>query len=120
MVHIGKIIRDLVRERGLKAVEVSTFMSMSTSNLFDIYKREEIDIYKLGKFSELLNDNLFKHYLTKEALKKIFGSEISGLEDRVRALEIEVLNNVTTINNLHDLIENQKKVIALQEEKLRK
>lgn len=114
-VHIGEIIHSLVRERGLKAKFVADYVSISESTLYDIYKRPSIDVDKLIKFSQLFNKNLFLYYIEEEPIKNMFDKQVLILQQTVAELsnEIEVKNS--HIKHLSDLIETQKKVIALHE-----
>lgn len=114
-VHIGEIIHSLVRERGLKAKFVADYVSISESTLYDIYKRSSIDVDKLIKFSQLFNKNLFLYYIEEEPIKNMFDDQVLYLQQIVTELnnELEVKNS--HIKHLTDLIETQKKVIALHE-----
>lgn len=114
-VHIGEIIHSLVRERGLKAKFVADYVSISESTLYDIYKRPSIDVDKLIKFSQLFNKNLFLYYIEEEPIKNMFDKQVLILQQTVAELsnELEVKNS--HIKHLSDLIETQKKVIALHE-----
>ncbi len=117
MVHIGKIIHDLIQQKRLSAKFVADFMNMSTSNLFTIYKRDEIDIYKLGKFSELLNKNLLEYYISKDALRNMYNSEFAEYENEIRELKAANATKDKTINMLTDTVEALKKAVALHEQK---
>lgn len=120
MVHIGKIIHDLIQEKRLSAKFVAEFMNMSTSNLFTIYKRDEIDIYKLGKFSELLNKNLLEYYISKEVLRNIYTSEFAEYEHEIKELKVANATKDNTINMLSDTVEALKKAVALHEQRSKK
>lgn len=116
-VHIGEIIHNLIKERGLKVKFVADYVSVSESTLYDIYKRSSIDVDKLIKFSQLFNKNLFLYYLEEEPIKSMFDKQVLTLQQALEDLtnELEIKNS--NIQHLSDLIETQKKVIALHESK---
>lgn len=116
-VHIGEIIHNLIKDRGLKVKFVADFVNVSESTLYDIYKRPSIDVDKLIKFSQLFNKNLFLYYLEEEPIKSMFDKQVLTLQQAVDDLtnELEIKNS--HMKHLSDLIETQKKVIALHESK---
>ncbi|WP_313240275.1 hypothetical protein [Sphingobacterium multivorum] len=116
-VHIGKVIHDLVKERGLKVRFVADYVNVGESTMYDIYKRATIDVDKLIKFSQLLNKNLFIYYLDEEPIKSMFGQQVLLLQTTVDELRSEIENKNERIRSLTELTETQKKVIALQEAK---
>lgn len=116
-VHIGIIIHNLIKERGLKVKFVADFINVSESTLYDIYKRSSIDVDKLIKFSQLFNKNLFLYYLEEEPIKSMFDKQVLTLQQTVNELTSELEIKSENMKHLSDLIETQKKVIALHESK---
>ncbi|MEQ7799771.1 hypothetical protein ABDJ41_08140 [Pedobacter sp. ASV1-7] len=119
-VVIGEIIHKLVKESGLKAKVVAEHVNVSESTLFGIYKRASVDIDKLIAFSRLLNKNLFLYYLNEEPLKSMFSKDTVMLQNRIVDLESEVMARNEKLKDLTDIIETQKKVIILHEQRLPK
>lgn len=119
-VVIGEIIHELVKASGLKAKAVAEFVNVSESTLFGIYKRESVDIDKLIAFSKLLKKNLFLYYLDEEPLKSMFSQDMVALQSKNALLESELMRQEEKLKNMTDMIEMQKKIIALHEQKARK
>lgn len=117
VVHIGNIIHNLVTKSSYSVQEVADYMNMSRSNLFSIYKRAEIDNYKLAKFSELFATNLFEHYIDKSSIKQIFSSEFSELEVRIKELESQLQTRKQELLDKDEIIVMLKKVVSLYEQK---
>lgn len=113
MVHIGEIIHELIKKKGLTAKEVAEFMNMSQSNLFAIYKKQEIDTHKLGRFSELLNKNLFTYYISEDAHKVIFAKDLEEFENKIMELQRQLAKSDEKIKILTDTIEAQKLALSL-------
>lgn len=119
-VVIGEIIHELVKESGLKARVVAESVNISESTLFGIYKRTSIDIDKMISFSKLLNKNLFLYYLNEEPLKSMFSKDVITLQSRIVDLETDLSIKMEKLKDLTDIIDTQKKVIALHEQKTTK
>jgi hypothetical protein len=119
-VVIGEIIHELVKESGLKARVVAESVNISESTLFGIYKRTSIDIDKMISFSKLLNKNLFLYYLNEEPLKSMFSKDVITLQNRIVDLETDLSIKMEKLKDLTDIIDTQKKVIALHEQKTTK
>lgn len=117
---IGKIIHNLVKKSGIKAKVVAEYVNISESTLFGLYKRESVDIDKLILFSKLLNHNLFLYYLNEEPLKNMFSQDMLVQQKRILDLEQELTAKNEKLKDLLDIIETQKKVISLHEEKVSK
>lgn len=116
-VHIGEIIHDLIKEKGLKVKYVADYISVSESTLYDIYRRASIDVDKLIKFSQLFNRNLFLYYLEEEPIKSMFDQQVEILQKRILELQVELASKNEKLKDLLEIIETQKKVISLQEAK---
>lgn len=96
-------------------IEVADYMNMSKSNLFSIYKRNEIDNFKLAKFSELFGVNLFEYYLEKDAIKQIFSADFAAFESRITELEATLEYKDKELRDKDEIISMLKKVVALHE-----
>lgn len=116
-IHIGEIIKKLIKENGFKVKYIADFLNISESTLYDIYKRSSIDIDKLIRFSQLLNKNLFLYYLDEEPIKSMFGKEEQALQKQIIELENEVATKNEKLKDLAEIIDAQKKVISLYETK---
>ncbi|MDT3401045.1 hypothetical protein [Mucilaginibacter terrae] len=114
-VFIGLVIHELVKERGLKAKVVADYINVSESTLFGIYKRESVDIDKLILLSKLLNKNLFLYYLNEEPLKSMFSQDFISLQNKITELETDLRLKDDKLKDMIEIVDTQKKVIALQE-----
>ncbi len=105
----------MVHERGLKVRAVAEFISVSESTLFNIYKRKSIDIDKMIRFSQLFDTNLFLYYFDDEPIKSMLGQQTNSLQKQLIDLQTELEAKNQKLKDLGDMIETQKKVIALYE-----
>ncbi len=93
-IHIGEIIKELVKKSGISVTEFSEKINYSRRNTYQIFDKETIDTGLLVKISKVLKQNLFFNYITGEEIgeyksKKIKNEEIlSALQE----LKTEVKN----------------------------
>jgi len=71
-IHIGKFIRRIKKEKGIKANWLAEKVAYSEENLQKIYKHENMDIERLIKFCIHLKFNFFNLYTSyvDEQIKK--------------------------------------------------
>jgi len=114
-IHIGKIIHELIKEKGLKAKFVGKEINVSESTIYKIYRQETIDIDKLIRLSQVLNTNLFLHYLEQEPLKNMFNQTTEKLKSEIEILKNMIAQKDKRIKELEDITGSQQKVISLLE-----
>jgi transcriptional regulator with XRE-family HTH domain len=64
-IHIGKIIKGLVKSKGMSVTKFADAISYSRRNVYEIFDRETIDTGLLQRISKVLEQNLFLHYITE-------------------------------------------------------
>jgi uncharacterized membrane protein len=117
-VDIGKIIHEIVVERGFKAKIVAKAVHMSEATLYKVYKRKIIDIPKLVAFSIFLEKNLFEYYIDDEAINTIFNSSSRNLSKENEALKDRLESKQKRIKELEEMVSTQKKLLNLLEAKV--
>jgi hypothetical protein len=117
-VDIGKIIHEIVIERGFKAKIVAKAVHMSEATLYKVYKRKIIDIPKLVAFSIFLEKNLFEYYIDDEAINTIFNSSSRNLSKENEALKDRLESKQKRIKELEEMVSTQKKLLNLLEAKV--
>ena len=115
-INIGEIIKLLGKERGLKAKAIASSVNVSESSLYKIYNRQSIDMDKMIKFSKLFDKNLFLYYLNEEPLKSMFSKDLVVFQNQIAQLEKDLLSKNGKIEDLTEIIANQKKLIAFYEQ----
>jgi transcriptional regulator with XRE-family HTH domain len=69
-IHIGSLIRQKVKEQGLRNRDFAKAICCSDPNVSSIFKRKSIDIDQLQLISEVLGYNFLELYLEKDVSKK--------------------------------------------------
>ena len=115
-IHIGNMIHEIVKKRGIKALAVAEAINVSESSVYKIYHRESIDIDKLIRFSQFLDVNFFLPYFEQEPLKTMFNAQVEGLNNQVAQLTDLVEQKTRRISELEKLNSSNEKMIGLLEE----
>ncbi|MDR3365393.1 MAG: helix-turn-helix domain-containing protein [Prevotellaceae bacterium] len=70
-VHIGEVIRQKVKERGISVVDFANAIHCTRSHVYTIYSRKNMDVEQLMLISKALGYDLISEiYLSRPALKK--------------------------------------------------
>lgn len=69
MVHIGKVIQQLVKHRGLKVSEFAKKVNCSRRTIYDVFERDSIDTKLLQKISAELGENLFFKFISNQEIE---------------------------------------------------
>jgi hypothetical protein len=91
-IHIGKIIKKLVKKKGFGVPEFAKEINYSRRNVYEIFERETIDTGLLIKVSKVLGENLFLHYITEEEISSFKDSKSTkeDLKEILSDLRVEV------------------------------
>jgi hypothetical protein len=112
-IHIGTIIKDLVRQKGMDVTEFAQRISYTRRNAYKIFNKPSIDTDLLARISAVLGENLFFKYLSDE--------ELSGYSNnRIKPSEvISALNDLkAAVNSIKE--GKSKKVRAKTKPKAKK
>lgn len=60
MIHIGKLIEKTLHEQGRSVTWFAIQLCCTRSNVYKIFRKENIDIHLLWRISCILNHNFFK------------------------------------------------------------
>ena len=124
MVHIGEIIKRVVKEKGLSVTEFGKRISKHRRNVYDIFLRESVDTELLQKIGKVLEHDFFSYYYrggNKESLiigdslanykkNEKINSEYNQLAEKIAGCEKE-------IEYLKELVKEKDKIILLLEKK---
>jgi DNA-binding Xre family transcriptional regulator len=66
-IHIGQLIKRVVRESNIKDVDFAKKIGKSRQNIYDLYKRQDVEVKLLLTICHVLNYDFFHHiYPLKE------------------------------------------------------
>jgi len=58
-IHIGQLIQTFVRENNINSAELARKIGKTRQNIYDLYKREDIEVKLFLTISEALNHDFF-------------------------------------------------------------
>jgi hypothetical protein len=87
-IHIGKLIQSFVKENHINSAQLARDIRKTRQNIYDLYKRDDVEVKLLLSISEVLKHNFFEDiYPSKEntnnidvvfdALKELIAERIS-------------------------------------------
>ena len=69
-VHIGSIIRDKIKEKGITIKDFAKALHCNRSNVYSIFERKYIDFQLLKTISEILEHDLLTEYIEYNSAPK--------------------------------------------------
>lgn len=115
-IHIGQAIRQKVKELRLKQEEFGKMINTTKQNVTNIFGNSDINTDRLFKVSVALKYDFFRLFSNEEPLKGMSNSEVEALQTEVKSLQQSVQQKDDKIKVLEELIESNRKVIALLEQ----
>jgi len=87
-IHIGKLIQSFVKENRINSAQLARDIHRTKQNIYDLYKRDDVEVKLLLSISEALKHNFFEDiYPCKkddnnmevvfDALKELIAEKIS-------------------------------------------
>jgi len=89
MKHIGKTLREILRQKNLSAESLGQLIGRSNQTVYDIFRRDHIHPKLLKKISEALGHDMFQYLRAEEnsAQEKTMLEKISALEKEIEFLK---------------------------------
>lgn len=117
-VHIGKKIKEVLKNSGMKSKDFAEAINLSRTNIYSIFKRETVDTGLLKQISKVLNYN-FLDYLGEELpMVKDDKARYIKKTDLLSSLSVELKTCKKQLADLEKRYELLEKVNKLTEEKL--
>lgn len=102
-IHIGEIIHKTVKNLGLGPKDLARGINVSESTVYDIYKRESLDVERLIEISLFLKINLLEPYLRQKPLKDLVNDEVVLLKREIEELKAAVKRKDQIVDELEKL-----------------
>ena len=108
-VHIGSIIKDLVKTKRIKIDDFADSINCTRRNVYKIFDKPSIDTNLLATINKSLGQNLFFNYLKDEEIAEYRNSKVKSTELLFNELSKINKNNLSpvqfadlqkTVNNL--------------------
>jgi hypothetical protein len=59
-IHIGRLVQTFVRENHINSAELARKVGKTKQNIYDFYKRDDVEVKLLLAISEALHHNFFE------------------------------------------------------------
>ena len=59
-IHLGKLIQTFVKENNINSAELARKIGKTRQNIYDLYKRDDMEVKLFLTISEVLNHNFFE------------------------------------------------------------
>ena len=89
-IHIGKLVKNFVKENHINSAELARKIGKSRQNIYDLYKRDDIEVKLILTISEALNHNFINDICTQET-----ASETSSVDEVMDALKLIVKEKIS-------------------------
>jgi transcriptional regulator with XRE-family HTH domain len=112
-IHVGKLVLDKLKERGMKKSEFARRINKSRQNVQDIFKRESLDTHLLFDISKVLEFNFFEILSDQVNVpSSVLLMEESGNYKAVKNEKQKQKNQLLSLSKL--LKQAQKEIIYLK------
>ena len=121
-VHIGKLIKQSVKERGITVSEFARRINTSRENVYGIFKRQSVDTTLLQKAGKVLGKDFFGYYQSEAntVVKEpavAYGKKNATENTESAQSKLQLLQN--EIATLKKELQLKDKIIALLEGKIK-
>ncbi|MCL2329334.1 MAG: hypothetical protein FWC39_12585 [Bacteroidetes bacterium] len=65
-IHIGKLIQAFVKENNINSAQLARDICKTRQNIYDLYKRDDVEVKLLLAISEALHHNFFEDIYPSE------------------------------------------------------
>ena len=87
-IHIGKLIQSFVKENHINSAQLARDICKTRQNIYDLYKRDDVEVKLLLAISEALNHNFFEDIYPSDK-KELSNVNIDNVFDVLKELVIE-------------------------------
>jgi plasmid maintenance system antidote protein VapI len=91
-IHIGEIIKNLVKSKGISVTEFADKINYSRRNVYEIFDKKTIDTGLLIKIGNILGKNLFLLYVSDK--------EVAEHQAGKKSTTDELVETVTQLKNI--------------------
>jgi transcriptional regulator with XRE-family HTH domain len=86
-IDIGETIRKVAQAQGWTTIDLAKAIGCERTNLYDIYKRESVDINLLMRISEVMNHDFLQYYATDTPVSSKYATVLIVGEEQLQELK---------------------------------
>lgn len=89
-IHIGNLVKNYVKENHINSAELARKIGKTRQNIYDLYKRDDIEVKLLLAISDALNHNFINDICTPQPASP---SSVDDVMDALKQLVKEKIDN---------------------------
>lgn len=108
-VHIGNIIKELVKAKGFSVEDFSTKINYTRRNAYKIFDKPSIDTDLLQKINKVLGENLFFKFIKDDEVAAYTNEKIKSTQllDAFKNLESTVIAMIKQKDTKAKILDNK-------------
>ena len=75
-IHIGKLVKNFVKENHINSAELARKIGKTRQNIYDLYKRDDIEVKLLLTISDALNHNFVNDICPQKKATEVSVDEV--------------------------------------------
>jgi len=83
-IHIGKLIQSFVKENNINSADLARKIGRTRQNIYDLYKRDDIEVKLLLTISEVLNHNFLEDIYPQKNVQNTIDVVFETLKELVK------------------------------------
>ena len=91
-IHIGSLIKREVKKSGMPVGDFANALNCDISNVYKIYKKENIDLIQLLKIVEILNSNFVADLFKIKKHIVVLETSIDKIEELQKDQKLKILD----------------------------
>ena len=91
-IHIGKLIQTFVKENNINSAELARKIGKTRQNIYDLYKRDDIEVKLFLTLSEVLNHNFFEDVFFQKADQSVTDVDIDKVFEVLKKMVREKMS----------------------------
>ncbi|MBL7909915.1 MAG: helix-turn-helix transcriptional regulator [Bacteroidia bacterium] len=112
-IHIGEIIKNLVKKKGISVTDFADKINYSRRNVYEIFDKKSIDTELLVKIGKILEQNLFLNYISEKDISELINNKKTSADELINIIE----RLKKTVDNLETRIISSPKSIKKSSKK---
>lgn len=89
-IHIGNLVKNYVKENHINSAELARKIGKTRQNIYDLYKRDDIEVKLLLAISDALGHNFINDICTPQPTSQ---SSVDDVMDALKQLVKEKIGN---------------------------
>lgn len=114
-IHIGKIIKNALKLKGIDVTEFARKINYTRSNAYKIFNKQSLDSGLIQRISKVIGENLFFNYISEQEIADYRNKRVKA-EEVMSAIK-DLKSTVIKLNRGGRLSSKPKKVVKVKKKR---